>query len=248
MIRRSKALVVAHLAGNALLLWLGYYWLGVGESRALTLVWSAAVALAIVCGACWLHGTSFAYFAQEKPQLRMAGASVMRRTVPLLAAVLLAAAIYWLLWRWSGYSARPAFRIASWLTMVLRKPVRPATVLRVFSVALWVTRWAVVPVLLFPVAAGVVTEGWSGFRGLGARVRRPLYWIEIPLLLLCALWLPWKLLGWVPRAHAFGFELASLAFRAAAAYLFFVTGWLLLAFFTSGGSPRRSQSNIAVSP
>ena len=55
----TRLLIAIHLAGNALLLWLGYYWLGLGESRAATLAWSAAIALVIVAGACWLHGAAF---------------------------------------------------------------------------------------------------------------------------------------------------------------------------------------------
>ena len=34
MMRSLGAMTLAHLAANALLLWLGYYWLGVGETRA----------------------------------------------------------------------------------------------------------------------------------------------------------------------------------------------------------------------
>jgi len=49
-----------HLAGNALLLWLGYIWLGMGESRSGALVESLAMAVLLVCLTCWLYGASFA--------------------------------------------------------------------------------------------------------------------------------------------------------------------------------------------
>ena len=48
-----------HLVANALLLWLGYEWLGVGESTALRLAWSALDALAILALVCWLHGATW---------------------------------------------------------------------------------------------------------------------------------------------------------------------------------------------
>ena len=41
-------LALTHALANALLLWLGYYWLGLGEGRAAALSWSALVALALV--------------------------------------------------------------------------------------------------------------------------------------------------------------------------------------------------------
>src|SRR5438552_2499740 len=44
----TRQLAVIHLVGNGLLLWLGYYWLGIGESRASALIWSAAVLVAVV--------------------------------------------------------------------------------------------------------------------------------------------------------------------------------------------------------
>ncbi len=47
-----------HLAGNAALLALGYYWLGIGEASAGEVVWSAAVGLIIVAGACALYGAA----------------------------------------------------------------------------------------------------------------------------------------------------------------------------------------------
>lgn len=55
-----KRLILTHLLGNALLLLLLYYWLGLGEAPASAVAWSAAIALVIVAGACWLHGAAFA--------------------------------------------------------------------------------------------------------------------------------------------------------------------------------------------
>ena len=73
------------------------------------------------------------------------------------------------------------------------------------------------------------------------------YWIEVPLLLLTAL-IPLKLLGWVPHVNSFGMETASFVLRAAFAYLLWGAAWLVLAFVTSGGSPRFTQSSTVVSP
>ena len=64
--RSLVPLAAAHVVGNALLLWLGYYWLGLGESRASTLAWSALVALFLVTLECFLHGSTFAWFSLPK--------------------------------------------------------------------------------------------------------------------------------------------------------------------------------------
>lgn len=230
--RRIAPLAGAHLVGNALLLWLGYYWLGLGETRAATLAWSALVALLLLSLECWLQGATFAYFSDRQR-------FPLRRLPLLMAAVILILAVYWALARWSDYSSWPAFKTASYLTMTLRKPVKPAAVLGVFNVALWLVRWTIVPVLALPIVCGIASR----------RPRRKWWhWIATPVLLVCALWLPLKLMGWTPQAGSFGMQMFSFVVRLLIAYLLFVGAWLVLAFLTSGGSPRATQSSTLASP
>src|ERR1035441_5649999 len=64
MITAPRKLFVLHLVANALLLWLGYEWLGVGESTRLRLAWSAVYALAVLALVCWLHGATLVFFGK----------------------------------------------------------------------------------------------------------------------------------------------------------------------------------------
>lgn len=240
-----RPLAALHLAGNALLLWLAYYWLGLGESRAGTLAWSATVAVVLLVLTCWLYGGAFAYFRAPGAGISAAFQTALRNLLMLAAFAIVVLVIYGLLARWQEYSGRPAFSIASWLTMKLRKPVKPASVLRVFHAALWLVRWVALPVFLVPVFAGLASRGWRGvFEGRGTRWYR----IEAPALLLLSLWLPMRLLGWVPHAGSFGMEMASFLARALAAYLLFVAGGLGLAWRTSAGKPALSQLKTVLSP
>ena len=235
-----------HLLGNAALLWLGYYWLGLAESRTGTLLWSALVALVLACLVCWLHGAAFARFRGAP----VAGAfrQALRHLLPLLVAAIAIAVLYGYLQRWADYSREPAFRMASYFTLKLRKPVRPATVLRVFDSALWLVRWMVLPVFLLPLVSGVAARGWAGFAEIAHRARVWRYWIAVPVLLLCAFRLPFQLLAWTPRMGNFPMEMVSFVARLLAAYLLFVGAWLLLVVLTAGGRPVRSQPKRAVSP
>jgi len=250
MNRSACALPLLHCAANALLLWMGYYWLGVGESTGTRLVWSFFVAAFFACLAVWLHGATFAYFrASDNSNLNDAFRTALRNLVPLIVLAVLVLCIYALLEWWRDYSAQPAFKIASYLTLKLRKPIKPSTVLRVFNFFLWVLRWAVLPVILLPLAAEMSTRGWSGLRGQSwSRAKRPLYWLEVPLLLTCAFWLPFRLIGWVPHVSGFGMEMASFLVRLIVAYLLFIAAWLLTIFVSSGGKPRLSQPKTAPSP
>jgi len=246
MIRAARPLLLAQLAGNAILLAGAYYWLGVGESRAYLLVWSAAVALAIVCAACCLHGAAFVWFAEPKPRLRGAWAVAVRHLLPLLVGVALAGLVYWL----AGIAAdhMPSFKTASWLTLKFRKPVRPATIARAFAIPFWILRWVVLPVFLLPMIAGVAAVGWRGFAHVGAMARRPSYWLQSPLLLLCAFWLPFRIYDWTPRPGAFWLQMASFAVRLVVAYFLCVGSWLLLVRITSSGNPRLTQLKTVPSP
>ena len=233
MMRPWLKIAAAHLTIDAVLLWLAYYWLGTGEGSVLTLVWSFLVAAVIVLATVCLQGATFAYFAGVKP--------AVRRLAPLLAVAAAAGAVYFLLSLWAGYSAQPAFRIASYLTLKLRKPIRPAAVLRVFNVVLWLIRWILIPVLVLPVIA------WAA-SGVRRAKRSWMYWIEAPVLLLCAFWIPVKLWGWQPHVSSFWLEVTSFTLRMAVAYLCFIGAWLVLVFLTASGKPPVTQLKTVPSP
>ncbi len=240
---RQKVLI--HFTVNAIVLALGYYWLGLAESRMGALVWSAFVALAALTLALWAYTASFVY--REELSAPVAWRASLRHLPAVIVAGIVIALVYWGLAKWNLYSAKPAFRIASWLTLKLRKPVRPASVGLVFGAVLWAIRWVVLPVVFLPIVSAVARWGWSGF---GVANRRPnrLYWIVTPMLLLCFLRFPLLLINWVPRVSGFGLQSVSFALRAALAYLLFGGAWLLLAFVTSGGDPRATQPNTVASP
>jgi len=244
--RTTGLFAAIHLAGTAFLLWLGYTWLGLGESRAGALAGSVAVALAFLCLACWLYGAAFPFFA--KRHIPTAFRMALRRLPELLAAALALLIIYALLARLADAVNTPGFKLASWLTLKLRKPVRPAAVQHFFQAIVWAIRWIVLPLLVLPMIAAITVRGWRGFAAIGEGWRRGLYWLKTPVLVLIALWVPWKLLGWVPHMKSFGMEMASFIARAGAAYLLFVAGWLALAFVTSADRPVRTQRSTVPSP
>jgi hypothetical protein len=229
----------SHLLSNALLLFLGYYWLGIAESHTTTLVWSICVALFIAVLGVWTYGASFAYFRHPR-----AWQTSLRNVLPLAVAILLLLAVYLLLAKWADYSSQPAFKIASYLTLKLRKPVRPSAIARVFNIILWLVEWMLIPVLLLPMLSAISASGWRGFTAAGSKAKKWLYWVETPVLLFCAVRIPLLLMHWVPHFDSFGVQTASFAARAVVAYLLFGGAWLLLASLT----PDATQPSTAASP
>jgi hypothetical protein len=238
MTRTTRIFCLLQLLGNALLLWVAYEWLAMPESTALRLAGSAVAALAIVAAASCLHGATFLSFrGGGKMSVGEAFRATLRHLLPLLLMVLATVAIYVFLAWWAGYSVTPSAKLASWLTLKLRKPVRPATVLRCFNVVLWMVRWVLLPADLLPLFSGVAARGWRGFNEFGWRRYSRLYRLEVPLLTLCALWAPFRLLDWVPRVKGFTMEMVSFGLRTVAAYLLFVSASMVLAYLTSRGKP-----------
>src|ERR1039457_571440 len=93
----SRKLFVLHLVANALLLWLGYEWLGVGESTRVRLLFSALDALAILALVCWFHGATLVFFrrgGEPKITINAAFRTALRHVPALLGAAILVVALY----------------------------------------------------------------------------------------------------------------------------------------------------------
>jgi hypothetical protein len=218
-----------HLAANALLLWVGYEWLGMAESTGVRLAASALYALAILALACWLYGATLVYFRSGGSRLNESFRIALRHLVPLVAAAAVVIAIYGL--STANFLSQPAFETASFLTLKLHKSVKPSTVMSVFRVLLWIVRWVVLPVALLPMASGIATQGWRGFREFTWRASWR-YWIAVPVLLAASLTLPRMLLGWTPQG-TFVLEFVSFSLRSLFAYVLLVGGLIGLCVVTS---------------
>jgi len=242
-------LFLLHLAGNAALFALGYYWLGVGESNAANLTLSAALILLILSGAALLHGAAFAYFRNGNQDL-LGGIlrNPLGRFLPLVVLAAIAITLYFAAEYWNPVTTDRINRTASYLTLNFQTPVRPTTIERIFNAIWWIVEWALIPLLLLPAASGVAAQGWYGFTEFGTRLKNRSQWLMIPALLTVSIWLPFWLMAWKPQMSSFNTELVSLAARFGFAYLLFVTGSLLLAFVASRGKPVVSQASTAVSP
>lgn len=241
-------LCALHLIGDALILWLGYAWLSVPESNAAHLVWSLLVVLLFACSALWLHGTALAYFSRTTDStFRRSAASALRHLPALFALAVFALLVYWLVNLANGVLGNPALSLASWLTMTFRKPISPQKVLAVFHAIVWLIEWLALPILFAPVAAAVAVNGFAGFQKFAAK---PRLWRSLAtfVLLLCAFWLPAKLLEWIPAMPNFSAEMASFLVRGGIAYLLFAGSLLALERVTSSGMPSLTQRNSADVP
>jgi hypothetical protein len=232
-----KQIAAIQLAGNAAALMLGYYWLSIGEARIGLLAWSFTIALFTAALFLWIHGAGLAYGLNSGAPFRVS----LRRLPALLVAAIVVLLLYISLAKLQDVSADPAFRLASWLTLKFRRPIKPATVTRIVSAIFWLIRWILLPILLVPLVRIAATT-WRRPPGLRGGAQWPQRLLT-PLPLLAALWLPFRILHWRPLMTSFPLEMASFIIRAAIAYLLFTAGLLALE-----GMPLFTQRKRAVSP
>jgi hypothetical protein len=241
---RRWTLVVTHLVSDALLLWLGYRWLGLDESDGPHLLASFGLAAVILIGFSWLHGFSLLKFSG--PFLPQAASRSLRALIPLTLLSLLAIAIYvTLAWVQAKY-AQPAFVIASFLTLHFGKPIPPAAIQSIFHVILLILQWAIVPAVLLRMA--LKTIGRRAPERSSLTRSFPLFALIAALLLLCAIWVPLKLFYWIPNVTSFSGQMFSFILRVGFGYLLFVSCTLLLDFVTASGSPTDTQPVTALTP
>jgi len=237
---------VLHLVANAVVVGGAYLWLGIGDATGLQLTATAVFGLLLIAFTVWLHGVVFAHFREPELPLRRGFRAALRHLPPLILVALVVIALYWLLgWLFDKYAYSWSAKTASWLTLHLRRPCQPATLFWIATAKLRIWEWVILPVVFLPLAGGVAQNGWRGFAGKSfAMLRRWWFWVLCPVLLLAAIYLPWKLFHWVPYQGKLGAEMTSFLLRWLGGWLLFVTAWFAVVALACG---RRLWRGISAS-
>jgi hypothetical protein len=247
-----KRLVLLHVLGNAALIGIVYWWLGLGDANAGQLLLTVVMGLAAILAGLWLHAGSFAWFRDNQPsKLAPAFRSTLRK-LPAFAVAALGVLLVYLLIQWIESLLYPAATtFASWLTFHLRKPVRPLWMIRGLQGIFWALRWLILPAFVLPLLSAIAGHGWRGFRYLKNSRMQTLpryFWLKCAVLTLTAFYVPDLIIHWVPRVKGISMETFSFATRFLAAYFLLVASWLLLVFISSGGRPRVIQPTTTSLP
>jgi hypothetical protein len=224
-----KRLWLIQAAGNALLFWLAFTWLGIRDSRNWQLAETATLGLLILAAWLWLQDGTFTYCADRSQGLWAAFRKSLKTLAIFSAIVIVFVALCWALGKLDDPLTTLGQKTASWLTFHLRKPVKPATWVRSYLAVLWGVRWIALPALLLPVAAGAACHG---VRGMWRRTRK-LFWLEYLVALVVGFYVPTLLMSWVPRLIGTTAQVTSFVLRFGFAYALIITAWLAIAFFTA---------------
>ncbi len=222
-----------NLIGNALLLAAVYSWLTMPDAHGWQVAVSALDGALVIFLGLWLRTGTFAYFRvaefRDNATVWRAFRHALRHLVALAVWAVCLAAIAWFLISLRRYT--PQFGV--WFWQKSPSFLRFGTPKEVFHTAdwvLWLVLWVLVPAVWLPIAT---TAAAAGFRlkrmTRSLRVlRRPAYWLRFCVLMLIGVYVPYKLVWWIPDLSDLRKQAWSMGLRFFAAYVILISAWIAL--------------------
>ena len=219
-----------NLVANAAALAAWYYWLLIPDAHGWQV--AASLLLAIVIGVLivWLRAGTLAYFRvsqlRNQPEILPAFRRGLRHIIPLAIWAGIGAATIWLILSAGNYT--PQFAV--WIRQKANAGPAPRNVLSATDWLLFGLLWVILPAIWVPIATTIAATGLNLQRiGQSLRVlRRPLYWLWLCLILAFGIYIPYKLVTWVPELDSLAKQAWSMGLRFTLAYLIGVTAFILL--------------------
>jgi hypothetical protein len=237
-----------NLFGNAALVAAVYFLLVLPDAHGWQVGMSAVLALVVIFFGVWLRAGSFAYFRlaefRDNAEVGRAFHHSLRHLLALIIWFIPFAAAEWWLFRLRQYA--PQFGVWFWQKFSALRFGNPRGI---YHAADWVL--LIVMVLVFalwlPVASTVAATGLKPKRMARAVcvVKGPAYWGWLMLLLVIGLYLPSKLIWWIPDLSTLTRQAWSAGMRFFLAYIFVISAWvgLLLVAGTRADEEDSDSSN-----
>ncbi len=221
-----------NLFGNAALFAAVYFWLLLPDAHGWQVAVSALLALIIIFFGFWLRTGSFAYFRighfREGARVWRAFRHALGHIPALIVWVIPFAAVEWGLVSLRHYT--PQFGV--WFWQKSPSFLRWGTPRQLFHAADWLLL-AVVGLLAAVWLPTGITVAAAGLRRKpitrSLRVlKRPAYWLSCCAFALVGLYLPLRLVWWIPNLSTLTRQAWSAGLRFAIAYLLLISAWIAL--------------------
>ena len=221
-----------NFVANAAALAAWYCWLLIPDAHGWQVAGSLLLAVGIVVLVVWLRAGTFAYFRlaefRDNGAVWRAFRHSLRHIVALaLWAVVLAAVLWCLIWL---RTYPPQFGV--WLWQKLPESLRfasPRQLTHLASWLLWFLILVVAPALWLPIATTIAATGFGKGTMQSWRVlKRPLYWLWFCVLVFVGVYVPYKLVWWIPNLDDIRKQAWSIGLRFFTAYVLLITAWIAL--------------------
>ena len=226
---------------NAAVLAAAYFWLLIPDARGWQVAGSALLAVIVVVLVLWLRAGTLAYF--RIAEFRRDGAvwrAYRSRLAPRAGACPVGR---WcsLVFAWLVLSLRPYVpQFAVWIRQKMGGGPSPRNIMADANWLLLLLVGIVMPGLWLPIATTVSAVGFEPEHIVRSRRvwKRPLYWLWFCLLLGFGIYLPYKLVWWIPDLQTIRQQAWSMGLRFLLAYLIGVTAFLAVVWMTAWHTDR----------
>jgi hypothetical protein len=220
-----------NLFGNAALMAAVYFLLVIPDAHGWQVAMSALLALVVIFFAVWLRAGSFAYFRltefRDTAEVWRAFRHSLRHLIALLLWFLPFVAAEWWLFRLRQYA--PQFGVWFWQKFPVLRCGNPRQIYHAADWVLWIAM-ALLFAIWLPAASTVAALGLKPSRMARSLnvLKRPAYWAWLILLLFIGLYLPSRLIGWIPNLTTLTRQAWSAGVRLSLAYLLLISACVCL--------------------
>jgi hypothetical protein len=218
-----------NLFGNAVLMAAVYFLLVLPDAHGWQVGMSAVLALVVIFFGVWLRAGSFAYFRlaefRDTAEVGRAFHYSLRHLISLVLWFVPFAVAEWWLFHLRQYA--PQFGVCFWQKFSALRFGNPRQIFHAADWVLWIVMLLVF-VLWLPVASTVAALGLRPSRMAWALrvLKAPAYWGWLILLLVVGLYLPAKLIGWIPDLSTLSRQAWSAGLRLLLAYTLLISAWV----------------------
>ncbi|HVP55765.1 MAG TPA: hypothetical protein VMU45_12305 [Candidatus Eisenbacteria bacterium] len=224
-----------NFVANAVLLAVWYFWLLIPDAHIWQVAGSAVIAVVTVALVLWLRSGTLAWFRvnvfREEGTIWPAYRHSLRHVPALGIWVLVFVLLGWMVWSLRDYV--PQFAV--WIRQKLGAGPPPRNILNDLNWLLLVIVGFVMPGLWVPIATTVSTVGFRPEHiVLSRRVwKKPLYWLWFCLLLGFGIYIPYRLVWWIPDLQTLRQQVWSMGARFLLAYAIAVTAFIAVVWMTA---------------
>jgi len=229
--------------GNAAALAAWYFWLLIPDAHGWQVAGSVLMAVCVIVLVVWMRAGTVAYF--RLGELRENGAvwRAFRHSLRHIVVLALWAAVFavlaWVLWGLRSYTPQAGV----WIRQKLNAGPPPRNVTRDLNWLIVLIVFVIMPALWLPIASTIAALGFGEHAMRSWRVlKRFTYWVWLCVLIFIGVYVPYRLIWWIPNVDDLRKQAWSMGLRFFAAYLIAITAWIAVVWMVGVRTEREEAT------